>query len=165
MWKFRHKTLIFFSGMLWFAIGMGLLFLGLNLITHAIGNPSHSYPLLQRLTFLLGTPENGAVAMIAFALFIGYFKGRYALGKSAQRVVKRIRSFPNPCSIFKMYSWPYYLLILSMILLGSSFRYFGLSEDIRGFVDVIIGSALINGGMIYFRIGMLETNLGVAKSD
>lgn len=156
MLKFKHTTLIFLSGSIWFAIGIALLFLGLNLITSAVEIPSHSYPLLHRLFFLLGTYENGAVAIIALGLFLGYAKGRYVLGKSAKRVVSRILSFPNPCSIFKIYSWPYYLLILSMVLLGVSFRYFGLPQDIRGFIDVAIGSALINGGMIYFRIGLLE---------
>jgi len=56
---------------------------------------------------------------------------------------------PNPVSIAKIYTWQYYVLLSSMVLLGVLVRF--LPFDIRGGVDIIIGSALINGATIYFR--------------
>lgn len=155
MIKFKHKTLTFISGALWLVIGLALLIVGLNLVTHAAQDPSEDgHPLMYQLSGLFEHTENAAVALIAFGLFIGYFKGRYALGKSAQRIVKRILTLPNPCSLGRIYPISYYLLVGVMILIGISFNYFNIPKDIRGFIDVAIGAALINGAIVYFRLGM-----------
>jgi len=38
--------------------------------------------------------------------------------------------------------------------LGMGIRYFGVPVDVRGLIDVAVGSALINGAMLYFRVGV-----------
>jgi hypothetical protein len=144
-----HSKLIIISGLIWFGIGLYLLQLGLNLL---IGiDAAHSYPLIEWMRSYFGSLESAAVALLALALFIGYFKGRYVLGKTALKGIKRISSFPNPAKISQIYQPKYYLLIGCMICLGISMKFFGVSNDIRGFVDTAVGSALINGALVYFR--------------
>lgn len=156
MFKFSHATLIAVSGFIWLAIGGFLLSLGLRLILGSI-QPEFAYfekhlPLLDNLTPIFGGIEQAALLLIAFCLMIGYFKGRYVLGKSARRGVARLLTFPNPTSIGNLYSSKYYLLLGAMVGLGMSIKYLGLPNDVRGAVDVAIGAALINGAMIYFRL-------------
>lgn len=149
--KLSHSKLIAISGLIWFVIGFFLLRLGLNLIVESIGNSQEQYPLVAFLRPYLNTVENTVLLLIIFALIIGYFKGAYVLGKSAKRGVERISSFPNPTSVANIYSAKYYILLAAMVFLGMSIKYIGLNSDIRGFIDIAIGSALINGAMIYFK--------------
>lgn len=156
MLKIRHATMIMLSGLVWFLIGFFLLQLGLNLLvagvqSEALGN-SASYPLLSSLGSLMGTFDRAAIVIIAISLFFGYFKGKYVLGKAAKRGADHIASLPNPASITKMYGLRYYVLIAIMIALGLSIKYFQVPNDIRGAVDVLIGAALLNGALIYFRM-------------
>lgn len=148
---------ILLSGGLWLVAGLMLLIKGLNLVTLALyaekfGVASALIPHLARLT---GSSETGAVVLIAIGLLIGLFKGRFVLIKSVRRVVHRILSLPAPLKIGQIYSWSYLALIGGMILLGISLRFIGLSPDIHGMIDVAIGSALINGAMIYFRCAFI----------
>lgn len=156
--KLSHAKLIALSGAVWFAIGIYLLNLGLNLL---VINPSTEsavldhYPLLKTITPFIGSLEAAALTLVIIALAIGYYKGRYVLGKSAQRGVERIQNMPNPAPLSKIYSGKYYILLGSMVALGISIKYLGLSNDVRGFIDTIIGAALINGAVIYFRKAQL----------
>jgi len=153
--KLSHSKLIVISGLVWFAIGVYLLQLGLNLLLGGVQYPDLSespYPLLKALAPYVGSIETAVLALVAVALYIGYLKGRYVLGKSAQKGVDRIRSFENPAPLHQIYSKKYYILLGGMVALGISIKYLGLSNDVRGFIDAIIGSALINGAVIYFRL-------------
>ena len=152
--KLSHSKLMMISGLVWFGIGVYLLQLGLNLLIGGLQNSDASshYPLLKTLAPYAGSIEAAILVLVVVALFIGYFKGRYVLGKSAQKGADRIRSFPNPAPLQHIYSPKYYLLLGGMVALGISIKYLGLSNDVRGLIDAIIGSALINGAMIYFRL-------------
>jgi len=154
--RLSHTKLIMISGAIWFVIGVYLLQLGLNLLLEDISaNGIFEYgrhPLLSTFTKYVGSLQSAALLLVVLALFIGYFKGRYVLGKSAHKGVARIRSFPNPAKLSNIYSPKYYLLLGSMIALGISIKYLGLSNDVRGLIDATIGSALINGAMVYFKL-------------
>ena len=153
--KLSHIKLIMISGLVWFGIGVYLLQLGLNLLLSGVHHPDLStgqYPLLKALSPYTGSVEAAVVALVVIALFIGYFKGRYVLGKSAKRGVDRIRSFSDPAPLKNIYSAKYYILLGGMVALGISIKYMGLNNDVRGLIDAAIGSALINGAMIYFRL-------------
>lgn len=153
--KLSHAKLIVISGLVWFGIGVYLLQLGLNLLLGGVNSPDLSasqYPLLRTLSPYTGSLESAAIVLVVIALFIGYFKGRYVLGKSAKRGVDRIRSFSNPAPLQNIYSWQYYILLGGMVALGISIKYMGLNHDVRGLIDAAIGSALINGAMIYFKL-------------
>jgi hypothetical protein len=156
--KLSHTKLIIISGLIWFAVGCSLLPFGLSLLSEASRqefNHAAYLPFIRALAPYAGGFEQGMLAIVIGALMIGYFKGRFVLGKSAVRGMERIRSMPNPASLAAIYSPKYYALLGGMVLLGMSIKWLGLPNDIRGFVDVAIGSALINGAMIYFRSLMM----------
>lgn len=150
MLKLSHANLIFISGAIWMAIGAFLLQLGLSLLVEP---PPGNYPLLAFFAqFTRGSGE-AAMAIVAIALSLGFLKGKFVLRKSAVKGVQRICSFPNPTALSSIYSGKYYILLFAMMLLGMSIKYSGMSPDIRGAIDVIVGSALISGAVCYFRMG------------
>lgn len=149
-----QRASIILSGLIWFLVGMGLLTLGINLLVDGSKTDTflaQKYPLLETLGPLFGSLENGIVVLMVLALFVGYAKGRAVLGKTALKTVTRFRTMQEPIPFTKIYTPRYYILLGAMILLGMSMRFFGLAGDIRGFIDVAVGSALINGAMVYFR--------------
>lgn len=157
--KLSHTKLIVISGLIWFAVGCSLLPFGLSLLSEASKqemNPAANLPFIRALAPYVGGFEQGMLAIMVGALMIGYAKGRFVLGKSARKGMERIRAMPNPANLSAIYSPKYYALLGGMVLLGMSIKWMGLPNDIRGFVDVAIGSALINGAMIYFRSLMMQ---------
>lgn len=152
MLKVSHATLVWISGLVWMAVGCFLLPLGLKLLIGSAQNElGLSLPLLGSLASYVGGLEEAALVMTTIALFIGYIKGKHVLGKSAKRSIARILTFSNPTTLANIYSRAYYILLGSMIVLGMSIKWLGLSDDIRGVVDIAVGAALINGALIYFR--------------
>lgn len=151
MFTFKHKNLIIIAGLVWLSAGVFLLQLGLRLLTSALSFDAEASILFHKLSRLLGSFENAVIGLIVVGLMIGFYKGRMILSKSVSRIVNRIKSLEEPAQIYKMYSLPYVILLLSMICLGMAIKYFQVPVDIRGTIDVAIGSALINGSMLYFR--------------
>jgi hypothetical protein len=43
-------------------------------------------------------------------------------------------------------------LIGAMVGLGVTLRFLPIPVDLRGFIDTAVGSALVNGAMLYFHI-------------
>lgn len=143
------------SGLLWFVVGVGLLTLGLNFVVYKAQIEVHeTTSLIASLAPLTGGREQAALALIVIGLIIGFLKGRFVLVKTVRRVVERILSLEEPLRFSKIYSRGYLLLIGSMILLGISMKWLGLPSEVRGLIDVAIGSALMNGASAYFRVAM-----------
>ena len=157
--KLKPSILIVISGLVWLAVGIYLMQLGIGFLlegyTTALAKGSGT-PLINWLAPYMGGVELTALFLIVVALYIGYIKGRYVLGKAAQRGVARIQALPKPIALSKIYAPRYYLLLGLMILIGMSMKWLGVPKDWRGFVDVAIGAALINGSIIYFRLACLE---------
>lgn len=151
MFKVSHSILIFLSGLLWLIVGCFLLPLGLNFVVSAIlkENALISHPILSFIAPYVGGLEQAALVWISIALLLGVLKGRTVFAKSVRRGVDRILSFPNPTQLKNIYSPSYYLLLGAMILIGVLMRY--TPVDVRGGVDIAVGSALINGSLLYFR--------------
>jgi hypothetical protein len=131
--KINHLTAVVISGIVWFVIGLFLLTKGLNL-----------------LVFNEGGRDEMALICIAGGLIVGFLKGRFILSKTARRTCGRIFSLPSPFPLNKIYPLSYYGLIAVMMGIGVVFRW--LPVTLHGFVDVAVGSALINGSLFYFRI-------------
>lgn len=148
----RHTSLIVISGLIWFAIGSFLMMMGLNFLMNSLVIENQtSQPLLDWMLPYFGSLETAVLALIFLALSVGYFKGKFVLGKSAKKGIERLGRFPNPTALSNIYSAKYYILLAIMIGLGISFKYLGISTDVRGLVDIAVGSALVNGSMFYFR--------------
>lgn len=133
----KQRGWIAFSGFVWFFVGIFLLYKGLCLIVEA--------------TDLLCLSQKRANLLIALGLLVGFLKVHFVLAKTVRRVVLRIASLPLPIRFKEAYSPAYWALIGGMMALGMLFRYLPISLDFRGTIDVAIGSALINGAILYFR--------------
>ncbi|MCH9626658.1 MAG: hypothetical protein S4CHLAM2_02840 [Chlamydiales bacterium] len=154
--KLKHRTLIILAGFVWLAIGTFLLTLGLRFIMETLRNPDVAlvpgrFSLLAFVNRFFPDRQNGVVFLLSFALLLGFVKGRYVLGKTAQRQVNRIFALPNPSSIKNLYTKGHYILIAAMMGLGMSLRFIPITLDTRGAIDIAVGSALMNGAMLYFR--------------
>lgn len=151
----NHFKLIIFSGLVWLGIGTYLLTLGVHFIVGVAQGPVGDTPsLLAIFSRIAGGREQAASLLIVLGLCIGFLKGRLVFTKTVQKVVQRIISLPMPIQLSQVYGARYLGLIAGMVLLGMSLKWFHLSLDIRGMVDVAIGSALMNGALLYFRSGI-----------
>jgi hypothetical protein len=153
------------SGGIWFIVGVGLLTLGLNFIVYkAQMSPHETTSLIATFAQVAGGREQAALGFVAVGLLIGFIKGRFVLIKTVRRVVERIVALEAPIPFSSVYSKGYLLLIGGMILLGVSMKYLGLPDEVRGLIDVAIGSALMNGASAYFRSAFAVSRM-LKKTD
>jgi hypothetical protein len=129
----KHTTLIGFSGITWFLVGLFLLSKGLSLIA------------------LHESDQQMALIYIFAGLLVGFIKGRFVLSKTVHRLVSRIVALSMPVALKDVYSRGYLLLIAGMMGLGFLFKWLPIPLPWKGFIDVAIGSALINGAILFFR--------------
>ena len=146
MMRIKHWMIILFSGSIWFVIGAGLMFKGLRLIVYGNGTFAGSGDFFSH--------QMRAVLLISIGLLIGFIKGRFILIKTIKRLVTRILSLSSPIKLRKVYSPAYFILIGGMMALGMLMNVLPISLEIRGLIDVAIGSALINGAMIFLRFSI-----------
>ncbi len=151
--RLNHMPLIVFSGIVWLLVGFSLLIKGLNFLVLSAQFPvSGSFSLIEKVSPLAGGREQGSLVLIVLGLMIGFFKGRYVLSKTVGRVVSRIRSQAAPLKLSKVYSPGYIAVLLLMGLMGMAMKWLNVPQEVRGLIDVAIGSALINGALLYFRM-------------
>ncbi len=149
------RAWITISGMIWFIVGIGLLTLGLNFIVFKAQIETHeTTSLIAKMAPIAGGREKAAMTLIVIGLILGFLKARFVLIKTVRRVVERILGLPLPIKISQVYSKNYLMLICGMILLGLSMKWLGFSTEVRGLIDVAIGSALMNGAVAYFRLAL-----------
>ncbi len=151
----EHKTLYRISGALWLLIGIFLLRTGIyHMLSgwdgRAFSTENYSF-FFTWLATTFSSKENAAAIMIALSILLGTLKGRIALAKAAVRNKKRIAALENPISIKNLFTKQMYLLILAMMGLGLLLKNLHLSSDIRGFIDIAVGTALIKGAIGYFK--------------
>lgn len=133
----KKMLLIVGSGAIWLGVGILLMAKGLPLIVH-----NH-----------LKT-QNTGLLLISIGLLVGFIKGRWVLSKTVERVVRRIIMLPPGFSYKDVYGRRYLALLASMIMLGLLLKWLPIPVDVRGTVDIVIGSALINGAFLYFRCAL-----------
>ena len=145
----KHRAYVALSGFMWFFMGGYLLCKGLYFITKA---PSQIGSLCSKWE----NPQQAATMFLGLGLAIGFLKGRFVLAKTVRRVVTRLSHLPLPIRFTDAYAKSYWILIAFMMALGMSFRFLPVPIDIRGLIDVAVGSALINGSMLFFRAAILR---------
>ncbi len=150
MTHLSHKSLILIAGIAWLGMGLYLMPLGLRYLESCLTNPGYT-PLITSLQSLVSNPDYAVVLIIAIALAVGQMKGRVILAKAANREISRIRSLPNPSPLQHIFSSRFYMLMAIMMSLGIGMTLLAVPLDIRGFIDTIVGVALIQGSIIYLR--------------
>lgn len=141
----KHRGWIIFSGSVWVVIGLLLLYKGLQFLQ-------------------LAQTERKSLYM-AIGLMIGFLKGRFLLVRSVQRVVRRIISLPEPIRLKDVYAPSYFLLVLAMMGLGILLKFLPIQFEVRGLIDVAVGSALTNGAMFYFRVAQTYDKSSPSQSQ
>lgn len=159
--KLSKQVWILISGISWLLIGFLLLKKGIYFILNSIQESSQT-PLIDGLSCILkGGRYQIGLCLICIGLFLGLIKNRLILSKTANRISDRVKtSFNHRLSLNEVYDRKYYTILCLMIGFGIAFRWFSLPSDIRGIIDVAIGSALIQGSLLYFRqvvTGYLKT--------
>jgi hypothetical protein len=143
------------SGIIWFVVGIGLLTLGMNFIVSTAQAPvQDAHSIMSWLSSFSGGSEQAALVLITMGLIAGFMKGRFVLVKTTKRVISRILALKDPVSFSQVYSKGYFFLIGGMVLLGMSMKWIHFPVELRGFVDVAVGSALMNGASAYFRAAL-----------
>ncbi len=140
----KRWVYVLLSGAPWFAMGVFLLIKGLKLVVLNCISFSQNQVLFE---------QREALVWIGIGILIGFIKGRFVLIKSVERIVKRILSL-QPFHWTKIYTKGYFLLIGLMMSFGVALNLFPISPKVHGLIDVAIGSALINGAMIFLRFAL-----------
>jgi hypothetical protein len=136
-------------GLLWLGAGLMLMSKGMPLLVKSAIR--EELPLISFLKPFTGSSEQAAMVLVLFSLVLGLLKGRLVLAKAANKMMARLSAFSDPVSIGQLFTLRYCLILSVMILLGISLRFFHLPFDIHGMIDLAVGSALINGALVYFR--------------
>jgi hypothetical protein len=154
--RLSHSTLYAISGAVWMIIGVFLLNLGLQLMMQGAKGEAFSLegysPLFVWLSTLFSGFENAIIVLIILSIVVGFFKGRFVLRKVAARTHQRLQAFENPTSIANVYTKANYAVIIGMMMLGMAMRYFNIPNDIRGPIDIAVGTALMQGAIAYFHL-------------
>jgi hypothetical protein len=145
------RTWFVISGITWLGIGIMLLMKGLRLTVDAVEQTTVAMPLLKFVLSIAGTRHQAALLLVCLGLFIGFIKGRTVLAKTVARIASRINAHQKGLSLQQAYDRKYWIILSLMMSLGVIFRVFTIPADIRGLIDIAVGSALINGAILYFR--------------
>lgn len=135
----KHESCLYLSGLIWLFAGCSLLMKGIQFLTSLSKS---------------GGGEERAMILVAIVLFVGYVKGRFVLRKTVEKLAQRILSMETPIPLKKIYPPKYFILLVFMIGLGILMNVMELRIDVRGTVDLAIGSALMHGAIAFFRIGV-----------
>ncbi|MBI3212119.1 MAG: hypothetical protein HYZ47_05540 [Simkania negevensis] len=143
------------SGVIWLAIGTLLIYKGTFFILEELhlllAGTLPPFSLILFFSHFSGNFERATLFLFSFSFLIGLLKGRFALKKTAGRVIQRIAFQGSSLSWKSLYSKPYLILLGLMFLLGMSLKYLPFPLGVRGGIDFVVGVALIYGSFFYFK--------------
>ncbi len=156
MIKTSHSTLYALSGLIWLGIGIMLLNMGLGFLMQGFHEQTFVQDgyssLFNWITSITGRFDYTAIALVAISLSIGFAKGRFVMQKAASKSALRIAKLETPTSITNLYARSNLILIAIMMGLGMLMKVLSFPCDIRGSIDIAVGSALMQGSLAYFRL-------------
>ena len=141
----EKKNAVKICSLIWFGTGVFLMWKGLQLLSSL---ENAKAPLLHFAAKYSSSFDQAVLLLIATALIIGFLKGRVALRHVVNRSISRMQEKVDLKNLFALRDL---CLIGFMILLGLSLRFLPITNDVRGFIDVVIGSGLLNGAMLFIR--------------
>lgn len=138
MYKFSLKQSFFLLGVLWLFSGILLFSKGVRL-------------LLDIQAYRLWPAKSEIIALlICIGLFLGQFKAKIVLRKAANKKILAMHS-QGTLTFFQIFNFRYIFLIATMIFLGFLLKFSHTPCDIRGMINVTIGTALIQSSIFYFK--------------
>lgn len=141
MYRFSLKTALFLLGFLWLLAGVMLFTKGVTLLQH----PSTFFS-----QFSWMPKKELPILLLCLGLFLGQFKARTVLRKAANKRIEEMRA-RSAFSFFQVFNLQYFLLIVIMSSLGMLLNFLSTPSDLRGFIDITIGTALMQSSFFYFK--------------
>jgi len=156
MLRFKPQLIIFLSGLPYFLAGIMLNRKGVNFISEATSLagelPSLTLPFVRPLTSLFGDATMAMIFLVIIALVTGVFKGRKVIVPGVERNLLRLQAQTNPIPLTQTYDRKGWIILGVMMTLGMLINNLPVPIDVRGFVDVAVGVALIQGGVASLRV-------------
>jgi hypothetical protein len=121
-----------FMGCLWGYIGMNLIRKGLP-------------------TLVLKTGMSWAIVIALLACVIGFFKAKFVLRKTANRLISRLDRVTSYTTIFKFLDLKFIILIIAMMGFGISLSMMSGFEGPRSFIRIVVGYGLLQGSFYFFK--------------
>jgi len=128
----RRHWLIFTAGVVWLTVGIGLTAAACFWLCRS------AWP----LSLFLG----------AGSLALGMMVYSFAFSRIVRKNLARIGGKPEMVCLFAFQGRRSYLLILAMMLMGYTIRHLPIPGDIDAVVYFTMGSAMIFGSSLYFRV-------------
>ena len=141
----EKKNAVKICSLIWFGTGVFLMWKGLQLLSSL---ENAKAPLLHFAAKYSSSFDQAVLLLIATALIIGFLKGRVALRHVVNRSISRMQEKVDLKNLFALRDL---CLMGGMILLGLSLRFLPITNDVLRFIDVVIGSGLLNGAMLFIR--------------
>lgn len=152
MFKAKHTTFHQLAGLIWLCVGFSLMSVGIRYLMESVNDVQSASFVMRFLSPIAGGREQAACILIAFGLFIGYLKVRYVLQKAILRLSSKILTLPNPAHAKLVFEFRYFALVAVMMGIGLLMKLLAVPPDIRGLIDVGVGSALLSGSLHFFKI-------------
>lgn len=142
----------------------GLIYLSttLTLLTSSVPQPVSApllkwlWPHLNTAFGLASTAQAAFILLFVLSLVLGTAKGLMVMRKVVKRSEAHIEARGGSVPLYALFPVQSLGIIAVMMGLGMSLNYLGIPLDIRGFIDMTIGFALIRGGSYYFRAAILS---------
>ncbi len=148
----KRKNWAFACGIFWAIGGFLLLRKGLFFLSVSTENIQEPGPLVSWMFSFTHSLVQSHMLLMIIALFLGMLKGRKVMAKAALRVIQRWSMIHGEkISFSKVLDQKMWILIGCMVLLGIGLNYIGFPHDIRGVIDIAVGSALLQGALVYFK--------------
>ncbi len=127
----RRHWLFFAAGVVWLAVGIGLLAVACFWLYHS------AWP----LSLVVG-PLGIALGLIVYS---------FGFSRIIRKNLDRISGKPEVVCLFAFQAWRSYFLIMAMILMGYTLRHSPMPKYIDAMIYLTMGSALVCGSSLYFR--------------
>lgn len=129
------------AGALWALGGLSLCLKGSGFLSQALAEGKGAIS-------LLGSSREDLSLLASLGIVLGWVKGKFAMRRAVERTVKRIAPLEQ-VSWKEVFPLSFWILMGGMVALGASLRYLPLPLDIRGALDLAIGTALLYGANRY----------------
>jgi hypothetical protein len=150
MFQLTYPKGAFLSGVLWLAVGSLLFSKGVVLLQSLLV-PGITTGFFHASFFGSLSSQVKVQLILIAGLWIGFIKGNFVLRRSANRVLNHIVNQEEPIQLKNLYPKSYLILLGCMCAMGMSLKWIPINPDVKGLIDITVGTALIIGSWHYFK--------------